>query len=151
MKVVNEMKLFFPASPENESLARLVISAFVLPLDPTLEQLADIKTSVSEAVTNAVIHGYQNDCGVIRMSAVIRADGMLMIEVADRGVGIEDVAKARQPFYTTREGDERSGMGFTVMESFMDHVEVQSAPGRGTTVHMEKYLGAQDDISAQRA
>jgi len=151
MNVVNEMKLDFPASPENESLARLVISAFVLPLDPTLEQLADIKTSVSEAVTNAIIHGYGNRRGTIRMSAAIHEDGMMMVEVSDSGVGIPDIARARQPFYTTQAGDERSGMGFTVMESFMDCVEVRSTPGRGTTVHMEKYLGAQEDLGARRA
>jgi len=151
MKVVNEMKLVFPASPENESLARLVISAFVLPLDPTLEQLADIKTSVSEAVTNAIIHGYNNHRGLIRMSAAICEDGRLSIEILDKGVGIADIAQARQPFFTTRAGDERSGMGFTVMESFMDSVEVRSVPGRGTCVHMEKYLGAQEEFGAQQA
>ncbi len=151
MNVINEMKLDFPASPENEAFARLVISAFVLPLDPTLEQLADIKTSVSEAVTNAIIHGYGNHQGTIRMSAAIYADGMFTVEISDKGVGIADIAQARQPFFTTQEGNERSGMGFTVMESFMDSVDVRSVPGCGTCIHMEKYLGAQEDFGAQQA
>lgn len=151
MDIVNEMRLDFPAIPENEALARMVISAFVLPLDPTLEQLADIKTSVSEAVTNAIIHGYQNRDGEVHLQATILQDRTLTVEIADEGVGIADVAQARQPFFSTQGDDERSGMGFTVMESFMDSVDVRSAPGRGTTVHMEKQLGAPELLRARRA
>ena len=151
MNIINEMTMDFPASPENESLARLAISAFVLPLDPTLEQLADIKTSVSEAVTNAIIHGYPDCRGTVRMKAEIYADRTLAVEIADTGVGIADIDRARQPFFSTQAGDERSGMGFTVMESFMDSVEVRSAPGKGTTIHMEKHLSAPELLSAHRA
>ena len=151
MKTINEMRLDFPAMPVNEALARLAISAFVLPLDPTLEQLADIKTSVSEAVTNAIIHGYRDRPGTVRLAASLLADHTLIVEVIDTGAGIADIAQARQPFFSTQADEERSGMGFTVMESFMDSVEVQSALGKGTTVHMEKHLGAPEELSARRA
>ncbi len=101
MKTVNEMRLDFPAAPVNEALARLAISAFVLPLDPTLEQLADIKTSVSEAVTNEIIHGYRDRPGTVRLSASLLADCTLIVEVIDTGAGIADIARARQPFFST--------------------------------------------------
>ena len=135
MNVVNEMKLDFPASPENESLARLVISAFVLPLDPTLEQLADIKTSVSEAVTNCIVHAYPDGFGIITLRCRILKDNVLDIVIKDKGVGIADLEQARRPAFTTG-GGERSGMGFTIMESFMSSFEVSSRPGKGTTIHM---------------
>ena len=151
MKTINEMRLDFPASGQNEALARLAISAFLLPLDPTLEQLADVKTSVSEAVTNAIVHGYRNRQGKVRMTAVLLEDGTLEVDVIDWGVGIEDVRRAMQPFFSTQGDEERSGMGFTVMESFMDGVEVRSAPEKGTVVHMVKRLGAAEAVSARRA
>ena len=151
MSCVNDMRIEFPAIPENEALARLVISAFILPLDPTLEQLADIKTSVSEAVTNAIIHGYRHRQGRVLLEAAIRDDGTVAVDVRDQGVGIADVQQARQPFFSTQSDEERSGMGFTVMESFMDRVDVTSAPGRGTTVHMEKQLGAPELLRARHA
>ena len=152
MTNLNEMRVEFPALPENEALARLAISAFILPLDPTLEQLADIKTSVSEAVTNAIIHGYAHKKGgTVRLEAALRGDHTLSVDVCDEGVGIADIEKARQPFFSTQVDDERSGMGFTVMESFMDRVDVRSAPGRGTTVHMEKRLTAPQLKQARRA
>lgn len=151
MSIINEMRLDFPAIPENEGFARMVISGFMLPLNPTLEQLADVKTAVSEAVTNAIIHGYGNGRGTVRMHALCAEDGTLTIDVIDRGCGIADVEHARQPFYTTSEGEERSGMGFTVMESFMDSVEVRSAVGEGTTVRLTKRIDARAEQLAQRA
>ena len=120
-------------------------------LNPTLEQLADVKTAVSEAVTNAIIHGYGMGKGTVRLHAARSDDGTLAIDVIDRGCGIADVEHARQPFYTTSEGEERSGMGFTVMESFMDAVEVQSAVGRGTTVRLIKRIPARAEALAQQA
>ena len=140
MGIVNEMRLDFLACPQNEGFARLAVSAFILPLNPTLEQLGDVKTSVSEAVTNAIVHGYRGQGGTVRVRASLSGEGELTVEVIDNGCGIEDVEQARKPFFTTDEGDERSGMGFTVMESFMDRVEVISQPGRGTTVRMTKQI-----------
>lgn len=151
MSIINEMRLDFPALPENESFARMVISGFLLPLNPTLEQLADVKTAVSEAVTNAIIHGYGNGRGTVRMHAFREDDGTLTIDIIDRGRGIADVEHVRQPFYTTSEGEERSGMGFTVMESFMDEVEVRSAVGQGTTVRLTKRLDARAEPLARHA
>ncbi len=140
MGIVNEMRVDFLACPENEAFARMVISAFILPLNPTLEQMGDVKTSVSEAVTNAIIHGYAGRSGTVRMKAFLESDGMLTVEVIDNGRGIENVEEARKPFFTSLEGSERSGMGFTVMESFMDELDVRSQPGVGTTVRMRKRL-----------
>ena len=151
MSIINEMRLDFPAIPENEGFARMVISGFMLPLNPTLEQLADVKTAVSEAVTNAIIHGYGNGRGTVRMHARYDEAATLTIDVIDRGRGIADVEHARQPFYTTSEGEERYGMGFTVMESFMDAVEVRSAVGEGTTVRLTKRMDARAEQLAQRA
>ena len=130
MGIVNEMRVDFPAKPENEGFARVVVSGFMLPLNPTMEALADVKTAVSEAVTNAIIHGYGGERGMVLLSATYDGEGELLIRIIDHGRGIEDVQRARQPFYTTSIDEERSGMGFTVMESFMDDVDVQSAPGR---------------------
>ena len=140
MAVINEMRLDFPADPVNEAFARMAISAFIVPLNPTIEQMADVKTAVSEAVTNAIVHGYRDTHGTVRLRADYRDDGLVVIDVCDRGCGISDIARAREPFYTTLEGEERSGMGFTVRESFMDGVEVKSEVGRGTTVRLLKQL-----------
>ena len=140
MNTVNEMRLDFRSRPENEALARMVISAFIMPLNPTLEQLGDVKTAVSEAVTNAIVHGYRGGGGLVRMRASLDEEGGLLVEIADKGCGIEDVERARQPFFTTMEDSERSGMGFTVMESFMDEVEVISQVNNGTIVRMRKRL-----------
>jgi len=140
MSNINEMRLEFTALSENEAFARLAISGFMLPLDPTMEQLADVKTAVSEAVTNAIIHGYGGRGGMVGMRAAYGDGGELVVKIIDQGRGIDDVLRARQPFFTTCRGEDRSGMGFTVMESFMDDVEVQSAPGKGTTVIMTKRL-----------
>ncbi|WP_027308069.1 anti-sigma F factor [Caloramator sp. ALD01] len=133
----NEMKLEFPSKSVNESFARVVVAAFASQLDPTLEELSDVKTAVSEAVTNAIIHGYEDTEGMVTLRCKIE-DNKLTIEVEDNGKGIENVELARQPLYTSRPELERSGMGFTVMETFMDSVEVFSEPGKGTTVIMTK-------------
>lgn len=151
MRNINEMSLAFAALPENEAFARLAISGFMLPLDPTMEQLADVKTAVSEAVTNAIIHGYGAEGGTVVMRAAYDDGGELVIKIIDRGRGIDDVQRARQPFFTTCRGEDRSGMGFTVMESFMDDVEVQSAPGKGTSVIMTKRMRQRDDAIPHEA
>lgn len=151
MQIKNEMRLDFPSLGENEGFARMVVSAFLLPLNPTIEEMADVKTAVSEAVTNAIVHGYRKKCGMVRLHAMYRADGLLVVDVRDRGCGIADIQKAREPFFTTLEGEERSGMGFTVMESFMDRVEVRSKVGEGTAVRMFKQLKAHSEIYAQDA
>ena len=151
MNWINEMRLDFRSQSENEAFARLAVSGFMLPLDPTMEELADVKTAVSEAVTNAIVHGYGGGPGVIRLEARYAADGEISVEVIDHGRGIEDVEQARQPFFTTGGGEERSGMGFTVMESFMDSVDVRSAPGRGTSVRLTKRIGARDEAVPRQA
>ena len=143
MQVINQMKLEFLSVPENEGFARVAVSAFAVQLDPTLDVLADIKTAVSEAVTNAIVHGYGERLGLVSIAAVLRADGMLEITIADQGRGIEDIDQAMQHFFTTQPEKERSGMGFSVMQTFMDKVAVESAPGEGTTVRMEKRLRVQ--------
>lgn len=133
----NEMKLEIPSKSQNESFARVVVAAFASQLDPTIEELSDVKTAVSEAVTNAIIHGYENKSGVVVIKC--RIDGRrLTVEVIDSGLGIENVELARQPLYTSKPELERSGMGFTVMETFMDLLEVESIPGEGTRVKMIK-------------
>ena len=136
MSIKNEMRLDFPALGENEAFARMAISAFLLPLNPTIEELADVKTAVSEAVTNAIVHGYAGGRGTVRMHAYYTDETVLTVDIIDRGCGIADIEHAREPFYTTAPGDERSGMGFTIMESFMDKQKVNSTPGKGTTVTM---------------
>ena len=151
MGIVNEMRLDFRAIPENEAFARLAVSGFMLPLDPTMEELADVKTAVSEAVTNAIIHGYGSRPGIVRLGADYTEEGELHISVIDHGRGIEDVERARQPFFTTARGEERSGMGFTVMESFMDEVQVRSALGHGTEVRLKKHILPRDESLPRRA
>ncbi|MBU5254593.1 anti-sigma F factor [Tissierella praeacuta] len=133
----NYMKLEFLSKSNNESFARVVVAAFASQLDPTLEELSDIKTAVSEAVTNAIIHGYEYGEGIVIVESKIEGNEIEII-VEDRGMGILDIDKAREPFYTSKPNLERSGMGFTVMETFMDSLEVQSIKGKGTTVKMTK-------------
>ena len=137
MKAVNYIKLEFPSRSSNEALARAAAAAFALQLDPTLEELGDIKTAVSEAVTNCIVHAYPDTVGKIRMRLRVLEGGLLEIAVQDWGCGIEDLQRAREPLFTTG-GEERSGMGFTIMESFMDKLRVRSRPGRGTTVVMQR-------------
>jgi len=139
MKADNEMKLEFPSKSQNESFARSVVAAFVAQLDPTIEELAEIKTAVSEAVTNAIIHGYSCEIGNVVIVSRIFGD-TVEIEVKDFGVGIADIELARQPLYTSKPELERSGMGFTVMETFMDKVEIESLPWKGTTIRMTKQI-----------
>jgi stage II sporulation protein AB (anti-sigma F factor) len=136
----NEMHLQFSALSQNESFARITVAAFIAQLDPTMDELTEIKTVVSEAVTNAIIHGYNNDPNGIVYISVVIDDGVVQITIRDEGVGIVDVKEARQPLFTTKPELERSGMGFTIMENFMDEVVVHSEVNKGTTVHLTKYL-----------
>ncbi len=138
----NEMKLFFDARSVNESFARVAVAAFVAEMNPTLDEIADIKTAVSEAVTNAIIHGYERPDQKVELCCRIQGD-MVEIEVIDEGVGIADVKKAMEPFYTTKPELERSGMGFAFMEAFMDKLEVTSVLGQGTRIVMYKQIGKQ--------
>ncbi|CUH93535.1 anti-sigma F factor [Herbinix luporum] len=140
MDNTNRMVLEFESRSQNESFARTVVAAFVAALDPTIEELADIKTAVSEAVTNCIIHGYGDKIGIITMRCYIQ-DNELTVEVEDKGRGIEDIDKAMEPLYTSRPELERSGMGFSFMEAFMDELEVESIPGQGTLVRMKKTIG----------
>ena len=139
MNIDNKMKLEFPSKSRNESFARATVAAFVSQLDPTIEEIADIKTALSEAVTNAIIHGYRNREGIITIECEIK-DTTITISIKDNGVGIKDIDLVRQPFYTESQVEERSGMGFTVMEMIMDTVEVTSQMGQGTRVCMTKYF-----------
>ena len=140
MDIINQMELRFLSLPENEGFARVAVSAFAVQLNPTLDVLADIKTAVSEAVTNAIVHGYEDETGLVVITAALRDDGILEVSVTDTGKGIEDISRAMQPFFTTQPEKERSGMGFSVMQTFMDKVTVESVSGRGTTVRMQKRL-----------
>ena len=159
----NEMEIIFDAVSDNESFARVAVAAFITHLNPTVEEMADIKTAVSEAVTNSIIHGYGNlqGCGKpgrdfpsgterevrpgkVRIHCILE-NGILHIEIADTGTGIEDVEKAMEPLYTSRPDLERSGMGFAFMEAFMDEVRVESVPGKGTCVFMRKKVGQPAD------
>lgn len=137
MRVDNEMKLEFLSKSQNESFARSVVAAFAAQLDPTIEEISEIKTAVSEAVTNCIIHGYEYEQGYVAIICRI-IDNMVEIEISDKGKGIEDIEMARQPLYTSKPELERSGMGFTVMETFMDEVSILSEPGKGTTIIMRK-------------
>lgn len=142
---LNEVTLRFPSRSANESFARSAAAAFLAQLDPTVEQVYDIKTAVSEAVTNAIVHGYRDRLGTITMTVRIYAPATAEIIISDKGCGIADVQKAREPLFTTG-GAERSGMGFTIMESFMDGLTVRSKPGRGTTVILRKVLQARAQV-----
>lgn len=140
IKDINELKAEFLSKSENESFARMIVAAFVAPLDPTIEELSDIRTSVSEAVTNAIVHGYSEKKGTVYLECSCEGD-TVTITVKDYGKGIADVKKAMEPMYTDGVDGERSGMGFTVMETFMDSVKVDSIPGVGTKVIMTKSIG----------
>lgn len=142
-KALEVFKLRFAAKSQNEAFARMVVAAFVSRLDPTVGQLADIKTAVSEAVTNCVVHAYKNSRGEgeIQLKGALYENGKVVIEIKDKGCGMEDVNRCRQPLYTTDPEGERSGMGFTVMDSFCDSLKVRSTPGKGTTVVLTKSFG----------
>lgn len=135
----NKMKLEILSKSENESFARVVVSAFAAQLDPTIEEITDIKTAVSEAVTNSIIHGYNKDDEIIHIICEIK-EQEFKVEIIDYGVGIEDINQAREPLFTSKPHLERSGMGFTVMESFMDKVDIESTPGKGTKISMIKII-----------
>ena len=139
MNIVNSMELKIPSKSINESFARSVISAFILQLDPTISELSDIKTAVSEAVTNCIVHGYRDTGGMIYIKGEIAEDNTIIIKIRDKGKGIPDIKKAMEPLFTTG-GEERAGLGFAVMESFMDKVKVSSKQDKGTTVTLYKKL-----------
>ena len=138
-KPINEMRLVIPSRSANESFARSAVAAFIAQLDPAVDELADIRTAVSEAVTNCIVHAYPDDIGDIILTVRLFADGKVTIRVKDKGCGIENVEQAMEPLFTTG-GEERSGLGFSVMESFTDKLKVASRKGRGTVVTMEKYI-----------
>ena len=140
-KVLNEMKIKIPSLSVNESLARSVVAAFCSQLDPSATEIADVKCAVSEAVTNCIVHAYRDTIGIIYINAKLYEGGMVRIEIKDKGCGIEDVKTARQPLFTTDAANERSGMGFTVMESFCDKVRVTSKVGKGSSVTLFKKFG----------
>lgn len=141
VKPINEMKLVFPAISINESFARTAVSSFIGLMDPKMDELIDIKTAVSEAVTNCIVHAYRDRSGNIELSAKILPDRTVYIKIRDRGCGIENVGQAMEPLFTTHPEEERSGLGFSVMESFCDEVKVSNKPGSGTTVTLRKKLG----------
>ncbi len=140
MLLKNEMKLQIPSRSFNESFARVAISSFFAQLDPTIDEISDIKTAVSEAVTNSIVHGYENSIGTIYIHAKILDENTIYIKIRDRGRGIENVEKAKEPMFTTCKTGERSGLGFTVMQSFMDKLRITSKIGKGTTVILIKTL-----------
>ena len=139
MKFENYMILEFPSKSSNEGFARSAVACFAAQMDPTMEELGDIRTAVSEAVTNCIVHAYPNGIGLIAMRCRILKDNTLDIVIKDKGIGIQNLEEARRPMYTTG-GDDRGGMGFTIMESFMTTFSVTSIPGKGTTVHMRRKL-----------
>ncbi len=145
MNIVNEMSVSFPSKSCNESFARSIVAAFVMNLDPTVNELSDIKTAVSEAVTNCIVHGYRKSGGTIYIKGRITDNNKLTIRIRDKGCGIDDVEKAMEPLFTTAPEEERAGLGFAVMQSFCDRVRVKSEPSKGTTVTLEKTFGAQND------
>jgi len=140
MKAQNEMKLSFPSKSNNERFARAAVAAFVAGLDPTMAELTDIKTAVSEAVTNSIVHGYKENIRPVYITAAIYPDNRVVVKIRDKGCGIEDIGKAMEPLYTTCAGGERAGLGFAVMQSLCDKVKVASTPGKGTTVTLTRRL-----------
>lgn len=143
MNIINEMTLTFKAISENEGFARSAVAAFCVQINPTLDEITDIKTAISEAVTNSVVHAYPKEIGDVVINVKLTIDSAI-ISVSDNGIGISDFEKARQPFFTTKPDQERSGMGFTVMESFMDKINVVKNRGKGITILMEKKFGGSE-------
>lgn len=142
MENQNEIVIEFDSRSQNEAFARIVVAAFVAQLDPTLEEISDIKTAVSEAVTNSIIHGYENRIEKVHMTCRLLDNNEIYIEILDNGKGIADIELAREPLYTSKPELERSGMGFTVMETFMDEVHIESTPNKGTKIVMKKKLNS---------
>ena len=145
MEIINEIKFTMPSLSVNEATARAVVSSFLIQADPTVEELSDIRTAVSEAVTNAVVHGYRNTKGMVELTVKLLANREIYIRIKDRGCGISDVKQAMEPLFTTAPEEERSGLGFSVMESFMDILRVKSSVGKGTTVVMRKRLSPHEN------
>ncbi len=143
-KYDNEMSLEFLSKSSNEAFARIAVAAFASQLDPTIEEIADIKTAVSEAVTNCIIHGYEDTQGIVKIHSYLQ-DNSIIIEISDTGKGIEDVALAKEPLYTSKPNLERSGMGFTIMESFMDELNIESVLNLGTKITMKKIVKKSKD------
>lgn len=139
MLPINEMKFEFISRSSNESFARTTVASFISQLDPTIAEIADIKTAVSEAVTNCIVHGYKQGLGIVYISVKIFENGHVIIKIRDKGCGIDNVPQAMEPLFTTG-GDERAGLGFAVMQSFMDNIKVSSKPGKGTTIILEKNI-----------
>lgn len=148
-KAFNQMKLVFPSRSANEAFARAAVAAFVAQLDPAVDELADIRTAVSEAVTNCIVHAYPDKIGEIMLQVRLYKDGRVVVRIRDKGCGIEDVEKAMEPLFTTG-GEDRSGLGFSVMESFSDKVRVKSSKGKGTVVTLEKYILLRDRQAEER-
>lgn len=144
MKTVNQMRLSFPSKSRNEAFARSAVSAFITALYPTFSELNDLKTAVSEAVTNCIVHGYRRQSGTVYIFASVKDDNTVTVKIRDKGVGIEDIKQAMQPLFTTSPEEERAGLGFAVMQSFCDKVRVNSAPGKGTTVTLIKKIGTDE-------
>ena len=145
MKTTNEMEIIFDGVSENEAFARVAVAAFLSQMNPTLEEVEDVRTAVSEAVTNAIIHGYETNPGKIRIRCEVREDSFY-IEIRDEGIGIEDIERAMEPLFTTKPELERSGLGFVFMQAFMDEVYVESEPGKGTTIKMKKCIGKGTEV-----
>lgn len=150
MKAYNTMRLSFDSRSANESFARTAVAAFLCSLDPTMEELLDVKTAVSEAVTNAIVHGYRDSIGKVSISAALYENQRIVIKVQDKGCGIEDIEKAKEPLFTTAPEEERAGLGFAVMESLMDKLRVTSKPGKGTTVTMERRIRSKEAAHEQQ-
>ena len=146
-KQINEIRCTFLSKSENEALARSILSGFLLPLDPTVDELADIRCAISEAVTNAIVHGYRNTSGMITLGIKAYDDRTVRITVIDKGCGIEDIAKARTPLYTTCPDEDRCGMGFSIMESFSDKLSVSSKIGKGTRITLTRKLEPTDKVT----
>ena len=149
MKRINEMKLTFKSRSTNESFARTAVAAFVATLDPTVEEMTDIKTAVSEAVTNCIVHGYRESIENIYITAAIYPDRRVVVKIKDKGCGIEDIQKAMEPLYTTCTSGERAGLGFAVMQSLCDKVRVTSVPGKGTTITLTRKLSLRGGANEQ--
>ena len=149
-KYINSFKITLPAKSANEAFSRSLITAFIAQLDPTIEELCDIKTAVSEAVTNCIVHAYTNISDerkkIITLSSFIQDDGLVIVKIHDKGRGIEDIEKALEPMYSGSGSEERSGMGFSIMQCFTDKLIVKSKTGKGTTVTLKKYIGKHNDI-----
>ena len=145
-KLINKMKLVFPGYSENERFSRSAVSSFVSQLDPLFDELSDIKTAVSEGVTNAIVHAYPDTIGEVQVEVKIEQERRVIIKIKDKGCGIDDIEKAMEPMYTTSPDEERAGLGFAVMQSFMDKVSIRSRPGKGTVLTLEKRLSEKEYI-----